>query len=105
MTAFSLVMLGMLFSCCCFAIVVALWLSSLSLSLSFFFFLIIKTVCLQCSYFTTETLARGGIDIFRSLRQISTRCSSAKALSFWRKERSHKPSHAGIMRSYISFNV
>ena len=62
MTAFSLVML--------------------SLSLFFFFFLIIKTVCLHCSYFTTETLARGGIDIFRSLRQISTRCSSAKALSF-----------------------
>ena len=54
----------------------------------------------DCSYYSTGTLTRGGINI-RSLRQISTRCSSAKSLSFWREERSHKPSDAGIMRSYV----
>ena len=33
----------------------------------------------------------------RLLRQMSTKCSSAKTLSFWREQRSHSPSDAGIM--------
>ena len=43
------------------------------------------------------TLTQGGINIFHLLRQVSsnsTRCLSAKALSFWREERAHKPSDA-----------
>ena len=77
MTAFGLVMLGKLvllfvfvcFCCCC---VFTSESSIFSLILNIFIF-------------------------FRLLRQMSTRCSSAKALSFWREERSHSPSDAGIM--------
>ena len=76
MTAFGLVMLGKLvflvvfvFCCCC---VVTSESSVFSLILNIFIF-------------------------FRLLRQMSTRCSSAKALSFWREERSHSLSDAGIM--------
>ena len=77
MTAFSLVMLGKLvfpvvFCCCCIIT---------SESIVFSFFLIKKYSFI----------------FFRLLRQMSTRCSSAKALSFWREERSHSPSDAGIM--------
>ena len=72
MTAFGLVMLGKLvflvvFGCCC---VFTSESSVFSLILNIF---------------------------FRLHRQMSTRCSSAKALSFWREERSHSPSDAGIM--------
>ena len=81
MTAFSLVMLGKLvflvvfviFFCCCCVFT--------SESSSFSLFLI--------NFFS--------FSFFRLLRQMSTRCSSAKALSFWREERSHSPSDAGIM--------
>ena len=77
MTAFGLVMLGKLllllflfvFSCCCVFMSES---SIFSLILNIFIF-------------------------FRLHRQMSTRCSSAKALSFWREERSHSPSDAGIM--------
>ena len=77
MTAFGLVMLGKLvflvvfvcFGCCC---VFTSESSVFSLILNRFFF-------------------------FRLHRQMSTRCSSAKALTFWREERSHSPSDAGIM--------
>ena len=74
MTAFGLVMLGKLvflfvFCCCC---VFTSESSIFSLILNIFIF-------------------------FRLLRQMSTRCSSAKALSYWRDERSHSPSDAGIM--------
>ena len=74
MTAFGLVMLGKLvflvvFCCCC---VFTSESSIFSLILNIFIF-------------------------FRLYRQMSTRCSSAKALSFWREERSHSPSDAGIM--------
>ena len=77
MTAFSLVMLGKLvfpvvFCCCCII---------MSESIVFSFFLIKKYSFI----------------FFRLLRQMSTRCSSAKALSFWREERSNSPSDAGIM--------
>ena len=74
MTAFGLVMLGKLvflvvFGCCC--------------------------------VFTSESSVFSLILIifilFRLHRQMSTRCSSAKALSFWREETSHSPSDAGIM--------
>ena len=78
MTAFSLVMLGKLVFLVVFvsffAVVASLRLNP-AVSLSLFYF----------SFF------------FRLLRQMSTRCSSAKALSFWREERSHSPSDAGIM--------
>ena len=93
MTAFSLLMLGklvFLVFCCFFAVVTALYLNPVaSLSFFFSFFSIIKTVCFDCSYFTTAILTRGDINIFRLLRQVSTRCLLAKALSFWREERSH----------------
>ena len=74
MTAFGLVMLGKLvflvvFCCCC---VFTSESSIFSLILNIFIF-------------------------FRLHPQMSTRCSSAKALSFWREERSHSPSDAGIM--------
>ena len=73
MTAFSLVMLGKLFFLVVFVIFFAVVAStSESSGFSLFFF-------------------------FRLLRQMGTRCSSAKALSFWREERSHSPSDAGIM--------
>ena len=84
MTAFSLVMLGKLvfpvvfgsfFFCCCCIIT--------SESIVFSLFLI--------------KLKKYSFIFFRLLRQISTRCSSAKALSFWREERSHSLSDAGIM--------
>ena len=68
MTAFGLVMLGKLvllvvfiFCCCCVFMSES---SGFSLFLIFLLF-------------------------FLSFRQMSTRCSSAKALSFWREERSH----------------
>ena len=84
MTAFSLVMLGKLF----FPVVLG----------SFFFFF----CC--CCIFTSESIVfslflikKKSFIFFRLLRQMSTRCSSAKALSFWREERSHSPSDAGIM--------
>ena len=78
MTAFSLVMLGKLFFLVVFVgvfpVVASLRLNpAASLSFNFLFF------------------------FFRLLRQMSTRCSSAKALSFWRKERSHSPRDADIM--------
>ena len=66
MTAFGLVMLGKWFFLLflfIFAVVASLCLNP-AVCLSFYFF-------------------------FRLLRQMSTRCSSAKALSFWREERSH----------------
>ena len=74
MTAFGLVMLGKLvflvvFCCCC---VFTSESSIFSLILNIFIF-------------------------FRLHRQMSTRCSSVKALSFWREERSHSPSDASIM--------
>ena len=79
MTAFGLVMLGKLF-------------------------FLVGFVCFCCCcVFTSESsvfslfLIKKNIYIFFSLhRQMSTRCSSAKALSFWREERSHSPSDAGI---------
>ena len=78
MTAFSLVMLGKLVFLVVFV------------SFSFFLF------C--CCVFTSES---SGFSLFffffRLLRQMSTRCSSAKALSFWREERSHSPSDVGNM--------
>ena len=78
MTAFGLVMLGKLVFlvvfACFFAVVASLRLNpAYSLILKFFSF------------------------FFRLHRQMSTRCSSAKALSFWREEWSHSPSDAGIM--------
>ena len=76
MTAFGLVMLGKLVFLVvfvCFWLLLRLYVSSVfSLILNIFIF-------------------------FRLHRQMSTRCSSAKALSFWREERSHSPSDAGIM--------
>ena len=78
MTAFSLVMLGKLVFLVVFV------------SFSFFLF------C--CCVFTSES-SGFSLFFFRLLRQMSTRCSSAKALSFWREERSHSPSDAGIMTS------
>ena len=95
MTTFSLLMLGKLVFlffcfCCCYGFTSESSGFSLFFSLfSLFFFLIIKTVCFDCSYFTTGILTRGDINIFRLLRQVSTRCSLAKALSFWRVERLH----------------
>ena len=79
MTAFSLVVLGKLvflvvFRCCCIFT---------SESSVFSLFLIKKKK--KKFYF------------LRLLLQMSTRCSSAKALSFWREERSHSPSDTGIM--------
>ena len=78
MTAFGLVMLGKLV----FLVVV----------FCFFF-------C--CWVFTSESsifsLILNIFIFFRLHRQMSTRCSSAKVLSFWREERSHSPSDAGIM--------
>ena len=38
---------------------------------------ILKTVCFDCSYFTTGPLTRGGFEILCLLRQISTSFSSA----------------------------
>ena len=74
MTAFGLVMLGKLvflvvFCCCC---VFTAESSVFCLILNIFIF-------------------------FRLHHQMSTRCSSTKALSFWREERSHSQSDAGIM--------
>ena len=78
MTAFGLVMLGKLVLLFVFvyffAVVASLCLNpavSLSLFSSLFFFFL---------FF---------LFFFLSLLKMSTRCSSAKALSFWRKERSH----------------
>ena len=76
MTAFDLVMLGKLV------------------------FLVVFVFCC-CCVFTSESsifsLILNIFIFFRLHRQMSTRCSSAKALSFWREERSHSPSDAGIM--------
>ena len=79
MTAFGLVMLGK-------------------------FVLLVVFACLFfccCCVFTSESsifsLILNIFIFFRLHRQMSTRCSSAKALSFWREERSHSPSDAGIM--------
>ena len=72
MTAFGLVMLG-----------------KLPFFLLFLFFAVVASLCLNpavsLSLFNKINLKK----IFRLLRQMSTRCSSAKALSFWREERSH----------------
>ena len=78
MTAFGLVMLGKLvflvvfacFFCCC---------------------------CVFTSKSSIFSLILNIFIFFRLHRQMSTRSSSAKALSFWREERSHSPSDAGIM--------
>ena len=86
MAAFIVVTLGnlfflVIFCCCCGFTCESSGFSK--------FFKIIKRVCFDCSYFTTAILTRGDINIFRLLRQVSTRCLLAKALSFWREERSH----------------
>ena len=77
MTAFGLVMLGKLV------------------------FLLVLFVFCCCSVFMSESsvfsLFLNIFIFFRLHHQMSTRCSSAKALSFWREERSHSPSDAGIM--------
>ena len=82
MTAFSLVVLGKLvflvvFCCCCIFT---------SESSVFSLFLIKKKKKKKKKFY-----------FLRLLLQMSTRCSSAKALSFWREERSHSPSDTGIM--------
>ena len=96
MTAFSLVMLGKMVFLVCFFRCCGFMSESSSFSLFFinlkrifFFFFKSSRLCFDCSYFTTGTLTRGDTDIFHLLHQMSTRCLSAKALSFWREERSH----------------
>ena len=75
MTAFSLVMLGKLVFLvvfCCYCV----------------FTSETSVFCLVLIYF---------FNFFRLLHQMSTRCSSAKALSFWREERSHLPSDVSMI--------
>ena len=50
------------------------------------------TVCFDCSCFTTGT--RDGLDIFYLLHDVGRLFETC---SFWREQRSHKPSDAGIM--------
>ena len=66
MTAFGLVMLG-----------------KLVLLVVFVYFLLLLRLYVRIQRFLSFYF------IFISFCQMSTRCSSAKALSFWREERSH----------------
>ena len=77
MTAFSLVMLGKLFFLVVFVI----------------FFAVVASTSESSGFYLFKK--KNLLFFFRLLRQMSTRCSSPKA--FWREERSHSPSDAGIM--------
>ena len=74
MTAFGLVMLGKL-------VLLVVFVYSV--------FAVVASLCLNPAVSLSLFNKINKQKIFRLLRQMSIRCSSAKALSFWREERWH----------------